>query len=281
VPVTKRLILTRALLTSSLLVVLAGVVPAQTTPHLDGVDNFRDIGGYKTADGHTIRHKLLYRSGELSRTTPEDRKKLARLGIHYEIDLRMERERAASPTHWGPNPPTVVIGFHYPGDGKPPRPALAPPASVTEVNGRNESSYASMSLGRAEDIGSIIRTLARADGPALIHCTAGKDRTGVTVAVLMTLLGASKPDVYRDYLRSNEGLDERVDREIAFLKTHNQPLPGPREVMKANFGVESAWLDDAFHAIDAKYHSFDAYTRDGLKLTSVDLDHLRARLLEK
>jgi hypothetical protein len=72
-----------------------------------------------------------------------------------------------------------------------------------------------------------------------------------------------------------------VDRRIAFLKAHNQPVPLPRDLMMTNAGVESTWLDDSFHAIEAKYHSFDAYVHDGLKLTDADIQRLRARLLEK
>ena len=69
--------------------------------------------------------------------------------------------------------------------------------------------YASYATLNAPTIGKVMHVLAQGDEPALLHCNGGKDRTGVTVAVLMTLLGASRQDVYREYLLSNRVLRKR------------------------------------------------------------------------
>jgi hypothetical protein len=89
---------------------------------LEGVPNFRDIGGYKTRDGHTIRYNMLYRSAQLTAMTLADNQMLAPLNIRYEIDLRNSTERSNAPTHWGPNPPEVIdIPFMQPGTPRPPK----------------------------------------------------------------------------------------------------------------------------------------------------------------
>lgn len=146
---------------------------------LKGVVNFRDIGGYKTADGHTIRYNLLYRSGQLSALTPSDQRMLSTLRIRYEIDLRTESERAAAPSHWGPNAPEVInIPFI-------PRSDAAPPQHLTQVHAFLLSGYAGNAVRNAPTIGAVLHDLAQGDEPALLHCTGGQDRTGMTVTVLI------------------------------------------------------------------------------------------------
>jgi protein-tyrosine phosphatase len=249
---------------------LAASAFAQKVPHFDAIENFRDIGGYKTADGHILRHNLIYRSGQLSDTTASDQKKLAPLGIRYEIDLRRASERAQKPSHWGPNPPKAIVAFKY------------PPAEDNSLSFIGEAGpKGPVVIANAADLGQIMRELAQGDYPALIHCSAGKDRAGMTVAVLMALLGVPRPDVFREYLRSNENLERRIARGRDLRKAANQPEPINPCQEPVPGCVKDSWLDASFQAIDLKYKSFDAYTRDGLKLTSADVDRLRAKLLQK
>jgi protein-tyrosine phosphatase len=142
--------------------------------------------------------------------------------------------------------------------------------------------YKMLPLEHAADLADVLRDLSQDSYPALIHCSAGKDRTGMAVATLMTLLGVPKSEVYREFLRSNEDLPRRLERGTARRKAAGQPDPPDACQLAFPGCVKDAWLDDFFQAIETKYGSFEAYTHDGLKLTSVDLDRLRAKfLLEK
>ncbi len=102
----------------------------------------------------------------------------------------------------------------------------------------------------------------------------------MTVAVLMTLLGASRQDVYREYLLTNTGTTEAQRQHVAAAMNQPPPPPlTPEERQKAG-GAKVPLLDAFFHAIDTHYGSFDAYVRDGLKLSKEDVQNLRKRFLD-
>jgi protein-tyrosine phosphatase len=234
---------------------------------LEGVLNFRDIGGYKTADGHTIRYNAVYRSGMLHKMTLSDNKQLAPLKIRYEIDLRTETERSAAPTNWGPNPPEV-IDIPFLRTGSPPN-----NPDPAQVHAMMRHLYADNAVVNAATIGMVLHDLAQGEEPALIHCTGGVDRTGMTVAVLMTLLGASRKDVYREYLISSNLTKEQMRRLVA-----NSGVAVSPKFLKA-FSIDSRSLDAFFDSVDRHYGSFDAYVGNGLKLSNQDVQSLRRRLL--
>ena len=244
---------------------------------LQGVLNFRDIGGYKTADGHTIRYNLLYRSAILAAMTPADNQELAPLKIRYEIDLRTPVQRSQLPTNWGPNAPQAIDIPFIPGN-LPPLEAQVrhDPAKLKESVRRGYVSYATLN---AATIGQVLRILAQGDVPALIHCNGGRDRTGVTVAVLMTLLGASRKDVYREYLLSNRPATATQLQQMATVRNDPDPPSATGRNQPKEDPLDTTGLDAFFHAIDANYGSFRAYVRDGLKLSDKDVQELRRRFL--
>src|SRR5579872_2698516 len=185
-------------------VAVAGVVCAFAAdlPQLSGAANFRDIGGYKTAGGRTIKRRVIFRSGELSGLTPSDQRELESLQIRYEIDLRTNQERSEAPTRWGANPPQVIaISVGEPRNSNS---ALSAANNMSGIGNPADAerfiqqATARIAIEGAGDIGAVLRRLAQGDEPALIHCTAGKDRTGVTVGVLMTLLGVPRDQVDRE-----------------------------------------------------------------------------------
>ena len=245
---------------------------------LEGVPNFRDIGGYRTKDGYTIRRNVLYRSAQLAAMTSSDNEKLEPLKIRYEIDLRTEAERTKAPTHWGPNPPEA-ISIPYPAATGPS--PFAPNLTPAEVMTRKQAYHAQEAVIYAPAIGQSLHVLAQGDAPAVIHCTGGEHRTGLTVAVLMTLLGASRQDVYREYLLSKTGVTEEQGRRVATVMNQPYPPPAVSAEMQKTVGVDASLLDAFFHSIDTHYGSFDAYVRDGLKLSKEDVLSLRRQFLTK
>jgi protein-tyrosine phosphatase len=250
------------------------------------VANFRDIGGYSVGKGHKIKSGLIFRSGELSGLTPDDQQVIGALNIRYEIDLRTDAERSANPSNWGKKAPRVIsISVGMPRDSTPQTSIRQFPEvkDLTQAKIQMAQTTANLAINGAGDIGKVLGELAKQDGPVLIHCTAGKDRTGVTVAILMTLLGARREDVYHEYLRSNESVDAQLQRQKAREQSGKDvnSLSGlDPAVLQAMMGTDASYMDAVFREINTKYGSFDAYTRDGLRLTPAQLARLRKNLID-
>ncbi|NKS98576.1 protein-tyrosine-phosphatase [Rhodococcus hoagii] len=256
---------------------LALVAPAVTAPlasadpvtptaiRLEGAKNFRDIGGYETSDGRTVRSGLVYRANKLSSLTDADLAKLTAANVTLDVDLRNIWERRDDPDR-------LPEGVRY---------QVADVVSFEHGIAFHE--FVPLTLGRAlidaavtgsSDIGQSIgypfmvtyrgagvafRDLltaiaGNADGATVFHCSAGKDRTGWGTAVLLSLLGVPKATVYQDFLASNTYLG----RDDA---------------------VEKSWLDAAFAQVDRLYGGVDNYVRTGLGVDQQTIDTLRARLL--
>jgi protein-tyrosine phosphatase len=267
-----------------LLVPLA-VAMAQS-PQISGALNFRDLGGLQTADGRVVRSGLIYRSGELNSLTDADLKVLASLKIGYIFDLRTDAERAAAPTNWIVDKPAIVnisVGFDAKEDpGASMKLLFSEGFGAAQATAAMQSATAKIAVDGAPEIGRILRSLGRGEEPAIIHCTAGKDRTGVVSAILLKLLGVPMDAVYSDYLRSNLAAPAQLMRLRDARGKSGMPsglAAMPMESVKILMGVDSTFLDAAFHAIDAKYGSFQNYVQEGLKLTPADVEALRAHLL--
>ena len=163
--------------------------------HLAGAPNFRDIGGLATADGHTVRSGRFYRSGQLAALTGDDYATLSALGIRAVFDLRTEGERAESATRWtgSPTPETIgtpIVFGTVPGN-LPLADLLRALASKlkTEDDARNLmiGGMAGIAESGRIQIGRVITRLSEGTEPAIVHCTAGKDRTRLLTAVLLTI----------------------------------------------------------------------------------------------
>ena len=165
---------------------------------LDGCVNFRDLGGYRTADGHQTRWRRLFRADGLNRLSPDDRALLRDMGLATVIDLRTvdEGEQRGS----------------FPVDEVPVRYHSLPLADVLptpeEFAAWQEASYVSthyfdLVVGRGEVLARAINLLADDDAlPAVVHCSAGKDRTGVLSALILAFLGVPDQTIVEDYALS-------------------------------------------------------------------------------
>ena len=259
-------------------------------PHLTGVLNFREVGGIATVDGHVVRHGMVFRSAELSHLTPEDFSAATPLHIRFIFDLRTDAERIANPTHWTEPSPTIVpisVGFAA---NEPQSTAMrrlfAGGMDSLHVTEAMRNMTVQIALDGAAAIGQVLHDIAMGDEPALIHCTAGKDRTGVVTGVLLRILGVPLESIYADYVQSNDA----VPAEMAHFKAMAGSAPAgaanplaalPVDSIKVLMGVDRSYLEAAFAAMDAKYGSFDNYVSKGLMLTPSDVSGLRSRLLER
>src|SRR5262245_43865112 len=179
-------------LLGSLVLCVALSMPAAAEVKLAGAPNFREVSGYRGVQGLHIKPHLIFRSGQLSNLTPEDYRALAPLHIQSVFDLRTDEERKTEPTHWsGAQPRFMSVSLSDQSDGGVRR--LTQQLSVAARNAESatvamQAATARIAIDGALGIGKVLSAIAGGDSPTLIHCAAGKDRTGVTIAVLMTIL---------------------------------------------------------------------------------------------
>lgn len=209
---------------------------------LDGLVNLRDLGGTPTTDGGRIRPGRLLRSDNLQALTEDDIAKLLALHLTDVIDLRSEFEAESE----GPGPltevPEVQIHQHSlfrewregVGEEKPDvRPEVLPEESLpwvdleptVQADNPVTSIYLSYVMDRPDSVLAALREIADAEGAALVHCAAGKDRTGTVVAIALTLVGAEPAAVVADYAASSERMEAIVDRLLS-TKTYGENLRG-------------------------------------------------------
>jgi protein-tyrosine phosphatase len=170
------------------------------TPH--GMVNLRDVGAPGSAMSRWVRPGVLLRSDA---PLPGDADPVDSLGgatwpPRVVVDLRDPKELAGAP-HPLARPGVDVVSLPLAG-------SLAPAEQVRMREGRTSLAEMYLQLlGTAEQwLPVLVRSVARADGPALVHCAAGKDRTGVAVALLLTLAGVPRPEIVADYLATRDAL---------------------------------------------------------------------------
>jgi protein-tyrosine phosphatase len=238
---------------------------------LQGVTNFRDLGGYVTADGRRVRHGLVFRSAALRSLTAADIEQLAGLPLRTVADLRGTREITIQPSPAIPgceNLPMII----EPRIGASLRDLLqrqqATGEDVIAILAQAYATYVTEHLPVYRRLFDLILDAERL--PLVFHCTAGKDRTGVGAALLLTALGVPEEDVIADYRATdrfwdrNHALPEGTSKAVAdaFLGTHTQVM-----------------LDTLAHAA-APFGSRDALFEQGLGLDAARLAALRERLLD-
>jgi protein-tyrosine phosphatase len=259
------------------------VVSVRRLP-LEGANNFRDLGGYRTSDGHYVRWGLVYRSGSLVNLTSKDSEYLHTLGIRLVCDVRADGERARAPDHLEGNAAellSVPIGPNRDG-------TLSPEdlkKRVAAINAQNKDSIRGydFAITDAAQYGRILHRMAAGDLPAVEHCTSGKDRTGVFSAILLTALGVPRETVIQDYLLTTQYMlaPDSIERTTADLqKFFGLAEPPDAATVRAIMTTRPETLQATFDNITKTYGSFDNYLRDALKLSDSDLASLRERLLE-
>ncbi|MFB7472652.1 tyrosine-protein phosphatase [Kitasatospora sp. NPDC056184] len=222
---------------------------------IPGVRNFRDAGGVGA-----LRRGVLFRSGSFHALTPEGALRLKALGLRTVIDLRSSEERGFFPDK--------VDGLDHETLHLPTLPANREDTERPWPEDQAEL-YPFMAATAGPSLVAAIRRLgAPGTLSAVVHCAVGKDRTGLTIAVVQSLLGASEADVTADYLRSNAGLG-LLDGPTPYLdETGAERLSRPvaAELLASSF----AWIHDRHGSLPAYLHAHGA--------TDADLDALRANL---
>ena len=244
-------------------------------PFLDtqGIHNFRDYGGWKTRSGGQVRTGLLFRSGHHVEATDEDLAAIAPLGIHTVIDLRGESERAAHPCRRVEGFDGEVLFYDGETTSSPPHMDIGPDTSAADfARDRMLAVYTRMPVNPAMQtmFARYLRALVERDGASLVHCFAGKDRTGIAATLVLHILGVSEADQRAEFLRTNDaptidvlrrqsvpGIEARLGRTLdeegirALLEVHGDYLDRFHAIVNESYGSLDAWLEAEIGVDDA------------------------------
>jgi protein-tyrosine phosphatase len=250
---------------------------------LDGGKNFRDLGGYRTADGMAVKWRVLFRSGDPSGLTPADEKKLASYGIRTVCDLRDNAEREDEPNRWAEHAGLDYWTRDYAMDLAPLADALRDPQPTpAKSHAGMLALYRLLPEEQAESYAAMFGKLVDGKLPLAFNCSAGKDRTGVAAALILHALGVPRETILADYALSDEVVDYRAelqkDAKTSESAAHMAAMPWP--VIEPLMASDPAYLREALSAIERRHSSLDGYLEKRLGLTQDMRASLRRQLLE-
>ncbi|MFD6194281.1 tyrosine-protein phosphatase [Streptomyces sp. NPDC060275] len=258
-----------------------------TEPELTGVRNFRDVGGLPTVDGRRVRQGVLFRSGHLAHATGEDAAFLASLGLHTIFDFRNAADqKLEGPDVELPGVRNVNLPLSDPADGAEfwtmvrdgDLDQLREILADGKAADRMIRSYRSIVAERTAEHSRILHALAEDSVPALMHCAAGKDRAGLSIAVTLLALGVEREAVVEDYLKSNAAHRRyKVRRSGATASAYS---PEVMELLSPLFDARAEYLAAAFETVEETWGGVDAYLEQGLRLTPATRERLRERMLD-
>jgi len=250
---------------------------------LEGALNFRDIGGYRTRDGRTVAYGKVYRSGELAGLTHSDLDYLLnKLSIKFVCDLRNPEEIDIAP-HRFPSDSIrylsipVLRNSASPDDQTMARALFS--GNLERIDEAFGKTYIAMLDVAASSFGEALKLMVDPTNlPLVIHCTAGKDRTGITTALLLSLLGVPDPAIIADYSLTNLSFDKvylTAKNNKALLATGMNP-----DVLIPILIAKPQWIDGAMRHVRRIYGSVENYVKTAAGLTDADITALKANLLE-
>ncbi|WP_318765543.1 tyrosine-protein phosphatase [Lactiplantibacillus carotarum] len=250
--------------------------------------NFRELGGYPTKDGHTVKWHKVIRTGSLSDLTAEDQQFLDDYGVRYDVDFRSPQEVLDAPDR-------------VPGNAKY---VYAPVFNVDETKNSDGSDKMTANLEKHPDSGfhhmlKVYRLVAteqhakneyrrffdtllendQPDDALLFHCTAGKDRTGMGAVYLLTALGVDAQTIREDYLLTNVASVKRIEGATQAAEAKGAS-PETVASLRALWSVDSAYLDAAMTEIKRQSGNLEHYLRTELKLTKDEISRLRQLYLD-
>jgi len=258
---------------------------------LSSIYNFRDFGGYAGLDGRAIKTARLFRSAHLAALTDEDLSSISGLDINLIVDLRYAPERKRQPSRF----PTPTPHLHeYPDATAAKKAKVAPHEAFLETELYTAEDAHRYMIGsytaRPHDAGfqaiskDTLRFMASSEDTevagVLIHCAAGKDRTGTLCALIQAALGVSREDVMADYMMTLEAVD--IDEIIGpaaemFSKRYGRKIDA--EALWPMFGVVPDFLEVALDGMMDGSGNIESYVTNVLGLKPAELESLRARYL--
>ena len=273
---------------------MKGARPGTRLLPLEGGRNFRDLGGYPAGDGRTVRWGQVYRSGAMTNLTDADYRYLSGIGLRVVCDFRCNEERLDEPARWSTLPAIDYCAWDYSReDRRDGRPGLTaslrqPGLTPEKVRVIALESYDDILERHKERFREVFRRLAEGDLPLVFNCSAGKDRTGVAAALLLTALGVARDIVVQDYALS----DQLVDFEAEFLKANLSEAAwkdelsawaagSPVDLLRPLLRSDPEYIERAFAYLDKVYDGAMGYIQNELGIDDGALGRLQDRLLAR
>lgn len=267
--------------------------PEATSRHINlkGESNFRDLGGYETIDGRTVKWREVFRTGELGSLTDEDVEELGELKLKTVVNFLLPEEIKKD----GPDRlPDGVELVHDPitGDRSAELSMIAHDAISSGDFGKlpaeiNLEIHAILMEEAKEQYARLLRTLSDPDNrPLAFHCSGGIHRTGTATAILLSALGVPWETVRDDYLLTNAYNKDLNEEALSKLRSKAAAASNldPKDVdmtnVEAFYILEAAYIDGALQAAEEQFGSMDAYISEGLGISEEEISALRAALLE-
>jgi len=251
----------------------------------EGIANFRDLGGYRSEDGRSVRWGRLYRSGHHALATPTDLATVAGLGLANVIDFRSGFEKEEEPDRRPDNAGYEVLEIPILDEGNQ---ALARDlAARIETGDLADFDPDQLMIQANRDFASrfspqysefMQAVLATAGEPMLWHCTAGKDRAGFASALVLRTLGVPETVIIEDYLLSRDPAIAARSRELFLIRLFKGEAAAHK--VRTLLGAEQHWLQAAFEQIRQDWDDFDTYRRQALGISDADVTRLKNTLLE-
>lgn len=254
---------------------------------LEAGHNFREVGGYSAADGRRLRRALVWRSAGLNRLTARDCITIQALGIRTIVDLRGVAERELLPTAPALANSARIVSWDEGGakaDTALPDSTSWRALTLAELRADVASRYRRLPETHGTHLQGLLRVLLDEPEPVVVHCTAGKDRTGIAIAIFLELLGVPRDEVLWDYEQTNAHLDKSIVAAEAALGMNALPewlsslSPDGRDLV---LGADRTFLLSALAGLEEAYGSVEEFAHRRLGLAVSDLDRLRGKFLEE
>ena len=245
-----------------------------------GAHNFRDLGGYKTSDGKTVKWGKVYRSDNLHSLTDEDLKYMERLNIKSVVDFRSDEERNEEPDRLTPDMTPILLPIKFEPEGVTEN--LTRDLTFGNLDSSNLLRDFNVILVKefTEEYKQFFRHIVDNGGePFVLHCTAGKDRAGFGSAMILTVLGVPREKIIEDYLLTNTYVSDHVDRKLLETELKTFFRADSDNLRKINL-VEERYIQAAFDTIDSHWGGMDQYISEGLNLTEEDIGKIRNYYLD-
>ena len=255
---------------------------------LEGGRNFRDLGGYETEDGRTVKWGQVFRSGTMHELTDSDYEYLSGVGLKVVCDFRAAQERATEPTAWRGS---AVDYVYFPDPASDPggnfmQVLFEPNVTPEMVADAMAKGYPAIAKEQAPAYTEMFDRLAAGEIPLAFNCSAGKDRAGTGAALLLTALGVPRETVLADYALS----ETYVDYMAEFTGSADEPISAdspyaylakmPPELLAPLMRSDPRYIETTFRTLEAEYGSVMNFIQTELGVSEAELQSIRSALLE-